>query len=66
MNFNIFWGFQKNEYFWGMKIFWIYFGGHHKNWIILGVISMHFRVLRSRCLGVDNFWLGPSLRRKKK
>ena len=23
--FQIFWGFQKNEYFWGMKILWIFF-----------------------------------------
>ena len=42
-NFNIlgffFFGFfWKNEYFWGMKLLWIVFGGH------LGVISMHFRV----------------------
>ena len=31
---------QKTEYFWGMKILWIFLGGHHK----LEVISMHFRV----------------------
>ena len=36
--------FQKNEYFWGMKILWIFFGGHHKIGLYLGVISMHFRV----------------------
>ena len=31
LNFNIFWGFQRNEYFLGgMKIFWIFFWGHHK------------------------------------
>ena len=30
LNFNIFWGFQKNEYFWGIKILWIFWGGHHK------------------------------------
>ena len=31
LNFNIFWGFEKNEYFFGgMKILWIFFGGHHK------------------------------------
>ena len=29
--FNNFGGFQKNEYFWGMKILWIFLGGHHKN-----------------------------------
>ena len=26
-NFNIFGGFQKNKYFLGMKILWIFFGG---------------------------------------
>ena len=40
MNFTIFWGFQKNE----MKILLIFFGGHHKIGLYLGVISMHFRV----------------------
>ena len=24
-------GFQKNEYFWGMKILWILFGGSSQN-----------------------------------
>ena len=29
--FQYFWGFQKNEYFFGgIKILWIFFGGHHK------------------------------------
>ena len=45
MNFNIFWGFQKNKYFWGMKTLWIIFGGLHKIGLYLGVISMYFRVL---------------------
>ena len=26
LNFNISGGLQKNEYFWGMKIFWIFLG----------------------------------------
>ena len=26
---------------WGMKILWIFFGGHHKIGLNLGVISMH-------------------------
>ena len=26
LNFNIFLGFQKNKYFWGMKILWIFLG----------------------------------------
>ena len=30
LNFNIFWGFLKYEYFWGVKILWIFFGGHYK------------------------------------
>ena len=28
----------------GMKILWIFLGGHHKIGLYLGVISMHFRV----------------------
>ena len=44
MNFNIFWGFQKNEYFLGYKEFVDIFCGHHKIGLQLGVISMHFRV----------------------
>ena len=44
LNFNIFWGFQKNEYFLGMNILWIFFRGHHKIGLYLKVISMHFRV----------------------
>ena len=30
LNLIIFGGFQKNEYFFGMKILWIFFFGHHK------------------------------------
>ena len=30
--------------FWGMKILWIFLGGHHLIGLYLGVISMHFRV----------------------
>ena len=44
LNFNIFGGFQKNEYFWGMNILWIFFWGHHKIGLYLKVISMYFRV----------------------
>ena len=44
LNFNIFWGFQKNEYFLGMKILWIFFWGHPIIGLVLGVISMYFRV----------------------
>ena len=46
LNFNIFWGFQKKKknIFLGMKILWIFFGGHHKIGLYLGVISMHYMV----------------------
>ena len=30
--------------FWGMKILWIFFWGHPKIGLVLGVISMYFRV----------------------
>ena len=33
LNFNIFEGFQKNEYFWGMEILWIFLGSS-QNWTI--------------------------------
>ena len=36
MNFNIFLGFQKNNYFLGMMILWIFFLGHHKIGLYLG------------------------------
>ena len=44
--FKYFWGFQKNEYFLGvrMKILWIFFGGKHKFGLYLEVISMRFRL----------------------
>ena len=44
LNFNFLGGFQKTEYFWVMKIVWIFFGGHHKIGLYLEVISMHFSV----------------------
>ena len=43
LNFVIFGGFQKNAYFWGMKILWTFFWVHHKIGLYSGVISMHFR-----------------------
>ena len=46
LKFNIFGGgFRKMNIFWGLKILWIFFRGHHKISLNLGVISMHFRVL---------------------
>ena len=44
LNFNISWVFRKINIFLGMKILWIFFGGHHKIGLYLGVISMHFRI----------------------
>ena len=44
LNFKIFVGFQKNEYFLGYEDFVDSFWGHHKIGLYLGVISMHFRV----------------------
>ena len=44
LNFNIFWGFQKNEYSFGYEDFVDVFWGHHKIGLYLGVISMHFSV----------------------
>ena len=41
-------GFRKINIFWGMKILWIFFGGHHKIGLYLVVISMHFWVFSSR------------------
>ena len=41
LNFNLFGGFQKNEYFGGIQILGILFLGHHKIGLYLGVISMH-------------------------
>ena len=42
---SIFFGvFRKINIFWGMKILWIFFGGHYKIGLYLGVISVHFRV----------------------
>ena len=37
LNFNIIRGFQMNEYFSGYEILWIFFGGHHKVGLYLGV-----------------------------
>ena len=45
LNFNIVLGFQKKLYFWGFKeCVDIFFWGHHKIGLYLGVISVHFRV----------------------
>ena len=48
LNFNIFGGFQKTEYFWGYEDFVDIFGGTAQNWTIFIGISMHFRVFSER------------------
>ena len=42
--FQYFWGFQKNEYFFGYEDFVDIFLGSSQIWASLRVISMHFRV----------------------
>ena len=55
--FQYFWGVQKNEYFLGMTILWIFIWGHHKIGLYLGVISMHFRgFLKIKVQNGDYFW----------
>ena len=41
--FQYFLGFLEMNMFLGMKISWIFFGGHHKTGLVLGVISFHLR-----------------------
>ena len=59
MNFNLFGGFQKNKYFWGMKILWIFLGGHHKIGLYLWGHFYAFwgLFLRSRYRIRDIFWV---------
>ena len=44
LNFNILGVFRKMNIFLGMKILWIFLGGHPKIGLVLRVISMYFRV----------------------
>ena len=41
-------GFSKNEYFWGMKILWIYFLVHHKielnNGVFLCIVGSFLKI----------------------
>ena len=37
-------GFRNIDIFGGMKILWIFLGGHDKIGLVLGVSSMYFRV----------------------
>ena len=44
LNFNNFWGFQKNKYIFGYEdVVEIWGGGHHKIGLYLGVISMRLK-----------------------
>ena len=40
----MFWGFQRNEYFWGYEDFVDILGVYHIIGLYLRVISMHFRI----------------------
>ena len=44
LNFNIFGGIKKNEYFLGYEDFVDIFWSHHKIGLVLGVNYVHFRV----------------------
>ena len=58
MNFNIFLDFQKNEYFFGYEILWIFFGGHPKIGLVLGVISYILgSFLKVNIQNGDIFWV---------
>ena len=62
-NFNIFLDFQKNKYiFGGMIKLWIFFAGHHKTELFLGVIyDIHFRaLLMVKVQNIWNIYLGGS------
>ena len=66
MNFNIFGGFSENEYFLGdMKILWIFYGGHHKIGLYLGVISMHLASFLKVKLQYGGIYLGCKNFKKK-
>ena len=65
LNFNIFWGFPKNEYFWGYEDLWIFLEGHHKTGlhVYLGVVSMHFRAMyRMGDISIYLYCITPSRR----
>ena len=44
VEFQYFWVIRKINIFLGMKNLWIFYWGHHKIVLYLGVISMHLRV----------------------
>ena len=56
-DFQYFGGFSEIKYFGGMKILLIFFRGHHKIGLYLGVISMHFRFFSlGHCTEWGYFW----------
>ena len=58
LNFNFLGVFRKRNIFGGMKILWIFFGGHHNIELYFGVIFMHFsRFLRSLYRMGIFFWV---------
>ena len=55
----IFWGvFRKMINFLGIKILWIFFWGHHKIGLYLGIISMHFRAIFKVKVQNGGYFLG--------
>ena len=59
LNFNIFWGFQKNEYFLGVWRFCRYFfGGHHKNGLVWGSFLCNLgSFFKVKVQNWDIFWV---------
>ena len=54
MNFNIFWGFQKNEHFLGSEDFVDIFWGHHKIGLVFGsFLCILESFLRSKVQNLD-------------
>ena len=57
-NFSMFWGFQRNEYFFGgMKILWIFLGVYSHNWVIFKghLYALEGLFIRSRYIMGDIF-----------
>ena len=54
----MFWGFQRNEYFWGYEDFVDILGVYHIIGLYLRVISMHFRLFHSVKVYNRGYFLG--------
>ena len=57
-------GFQKNDFFLGMNVLWIFFGGHHKIGLVLGSFlcilgsassQVSYRILERGCFSTSLF-----------